>query len=157
MPGARDSRTGTPAFQTTSSASRTTRSSSHWAPFVGDPLPSMSGCYSKTVAPSCPREGSPVGSLNRFSRHPPHYTPDVVSEGDWRATAQRLSTAALPAGIASYITVGIAAPQVEEDCARGVVGRGRIELPTPGFSVSCRLSVSYRLYKIPTTYAGFPF
>jgi hypothetical protein len=60
----------------------------------------------------------------------------IVSEGDLRAAAERLSTVALPVGTVAGIekeNAATSAAQVLEE----VVGRGRIELPTPGFSVLC--------------------
>jgi Phage integrase family len=61
---------------------------------------------------------------------------NIVSEGDRRAAAERLSTLALPAGIVAGIEKESAATRAAQVLER-MVGRGRIELPTPGFSVLC--------------------
>jgi integrase len=61
---------------------------------------------------------------------------NIVSEADLRAAAERLSTLALPAGTVAGTekeSAALVAAQVLEK----MVGRGRIELPTPGFSVLC--------------------
>jgi hypothetical protein len=62
---------------------------------------------------------------------------NIVREGDRRAAAERLTCpVSEPAGIVAGIekeSAATSAAQVPEK----MVGRGRIELPTPGFSVLC--------------------
>ena len=60
---------------------------------------------------------------------------NIVSEGDLRAAAERLTCPVSdPAGIVTGIEKGNVASNAAQVLEK-MVGRGRIELPTPGFSV----------------------
>ena len=61
---------------------------------------------------------------------------NIVSEGDLRAAAERLSGLSMLAGTVAGTEKENAATSAAQVLEK-MVGRGRIELPTPGFSVLC--------------------